>query len=48
VEKREKNMKVLVTGGAGYIATHTDVVLLEKGYEVIAVDNFSNSFISSN
>ena len=36
-------MKVLVTGGAGYIATHTDVVLLEKGYEVIAVDNFSNS-----
>jgi UDP-glucose 4-epimerase len=36
-------MKVLVTGGAGYIATHTDVVLLEKGYEVVAVDNFSNS-----
>lgn len=36
-------MKVLVTGGAGYIATHADVVLLEKGYEVIAVDNFSNS-----
>jgi UDP-glucose 4-epimerase len=42
-EKKEKNMKVLVTGGAGYIATHTDVVLLEKGYEVVAVDNFSNS-----
>ena len=36
-------MKILVTGGAGYIATHTVVVLLEKGYEVVAVDNFVNS-----
>lgn len=40
-------MKILVTGGAGYIATHTDVVLLEKGYEVVAIDNFSNSSIQA-
>lgn len=40
-------MKVLVTGGAGYIATHTDVCLLNAGYEVVAVDNFSNSSYES-
>ena len=40
-------MKVLVTGGAGYIATHTDVCLLNAGYEVVAVDNFSTSSYES-
>ena len=30
---------VLVTGGAGFIATHTDIELLNKGYDVISVDN---------
>ena len=40
-------MKVLVTGGAGYIATHTDVCLLNAGDEVVAVDNFSNSSYES-
>lgn len=35
--------KILVTGGAGYIASHTNVQLLEKGYEVVALDNLSNS-----
>jgi UDP-glucose 4-epimerase len=34
---------ILVTGGAGYIGTHTDVELLNKGYEVISVDNYGNS-----
>lgn len=34
---------VLVTGGAGYIATHTDIELLNKGYDVISVDNYGNS-----
>jgi UDP-glucose 4-epimerase len=36
-------MAVLVTGGAGYIGSHTCVQLLEKGHEIIIVDNFSNS-----
>ncbi|WP_304942837.1 UDP-glucose 4-epimerase GalE, partial [Vallitalea guaymasensis] len=36
-------MNILVTGGAGYIGSHTVVQLLEEGYGVIIVDNFSNS-----
>jgi len=36
-------MKILVTGGAGYIGSHTCVELLSAGYEVVIVDNFSNS-----
>jgi UDP-glucose 4-epimerase len=36
-------MRILVTGGAGYIGTHTIVALLENGYEVSVVDNLSNS-----
>ena len=32
-------MKILVTGGAGYIGSHTDVELLNAGHEVIVVDN---------
>ena len=35
--------KILVTGGAGYIGSHTAVELLEAGYEVVIVDNFYNS-----
>ena len=34
---------ILVTGGAGYIGSHTCVRLLESGYQVIVLDNFSNS-----
>lgn len=36
-------MSVLVTGGAGYIGSHTVVELLNRGEEIIIVDNFSNS-----
>lgn len=36
-------MKVLVTGGAGYIGSHTCVELLNAGFDVIVYDNFSNS-----
>ncbi|MDD7384855.1 MAG: UDP-glucose 4-epimerase GalE [Actinomycetaceae bacterium] len=34
---------ILVAGGAGYIGTHTDVELLTRGYDVVSVDNYSNS-----
>lgn len=34
---------VLVTGGAGYIGSHCVVTLQEAGYEVVALDNFTNS-----
>lgn len=35
--------KILVTGGCGYIGSHTCVELLNDGYEVIVVDNLSNA-----
>jgi UDP-glucose 4-epimerase len=35
--------KILITGGAGYIGTHTIVELQQAGYEIIIVDNLSNS-----
>ena len=36
-------MTVLVTGGAGYIGSHTCVELLEKGFDVVSIDNLVNS-----
>jgi UDP-glucose 4-epimerase len=36
-------MRILVTGGAGYIGGHTCVVLAERGHQVVIADNFSNS-----
>ena len=39
-------MKILVTGGLGFIGSHTVVELLQKNYEVVIIDNLSNSSIS--
>ncbi|WP_137790985.1 UDP-glucose 4-epimerase GalE [Bacillus sp. E(2018)] len=36
-------MAILITGGAGYIGSHTCVEMLKKGYELIVLDNFANS-----
>lgn len=36
-------MRVLVTGGAGYIGSHTCLALIESGYEVVILDNFVNA-----
>ncbi|MEG2720681.1 MAG: SDR family NAD(P)-dependent oxidoreductase, partial [Oscillospiraceae bacterium] len=36
-------MAILVTGGAGFIGSHTTVELLAAGYEIVIVDNFYNS-----
>ncbi len=39
--------KILITGGTGYIGSHTAVEFIEKGYEVVIIDNLSNSKIES-
>ncbi len=36
-------MKILVTGGLGFIGSHTAVELQQKGYEVVIIDNCSNA-----
>ena len=41
------NMAILVTGGAGYIGSHTCLELLNKGYEVVVIDNLINSSMES-
>jgi UDP-glucose 4-epimerase len=38
-----ESKSILVTGGAGYIGTHTCIKLLDAGYQVVVLDNFSNS-----
>ncbi len=40
-------MSVLVTGGAGYIGSHTCIAMIEAGYDVIVVDNLDNSSYES-
>ena len=36
-------MKILITGGAGYIGSHTCVELLQAGYETVVLDDMSNA-----
>ncbi|EKA6566785.1 SDR family NAD(P)-dependent oxidoreductase, partial [Salmonella enterica] len=40
-------MMILVTGGAGYIGSHTCLALITKGYDIIVIDNLSNSSYES-
>ncbi len=44
---KNKMKKIFVTGGAGYIGTHTILVLLEAGYSVRVYDNLTNSYIEA-
>ena len=44
---RRYEHKILVTGGAGYIGSHTAVELIEAGYDVVIVDNLSNSEVGA-
>lgn len=41
------SQKIIVTGGAGYIGTHTTVALQNAGFDVVVMDNLSNSSVSS-
>nr|MBS0037446.1 SDR family NAD(P)-dependent oxidoreductase [Saprospiraceae bacterium] len=36
--------RILVTGGCGFIGSHTIVQLIESGFEVVSIDNFSNAY----
>ncbi|NNE27273.1 MAG: SDR family NAD(P)-dependent oxidoreductase, partial [Saprospiraceae bacterium] len=40
-----KNQKVIVTGGLGYIGSHTSIELLDSGYELVIIDDLSNSHL---
>jgi len=40
-------MNILLTGGAGYIGSHTAIILLNAGHQVFIVDNFCNSHVST-
>lgn len=39
---------ILVTGGAGYVGSHTIIELLTDGYSVVAIDNLVNSYAEKN
>ena len=41
-------MNILITGGSGYIGTHTAVELINNGHKVVALDNLSNSNTNDN
>ena len=37
------SQKIIVTGGCGYIGSHTAVALIQSGFDVVVMDNLSNS-----
>ncbi|MEO1563271.1 MAG: UDP-glucose 4-epimerase GalE [Pseudomonadota bacterium] len=39
----EKSQKILLTGGAGYIGSHTYITLIDAGFEVVILDNYTNA-----
>lgn len=45
-DKKNSLKKILVTGGLGFIGSHTVVALQQKGFEVVIIDNLSNSSLS--
>lgn len=47
ITRRDDSMKLLLTGGAGYIGSHTVLELLEKDYEVVVMDNLSNASVTA-
>ncbi|XP_023015511.1 UDP-galactose 4'-epimerase isoform X1 [Leptinotarsa decemlineata] len=48
IEKMKGNSTILVTGGAGYVGSHTVVELLKNNYSVIAIDNLVNCYADGN
>ena len=46
-ENQEFDMTILVTGGAGYIGSHTCIELVQQGHDIVIIDNLSNSSIQA-
>ena len=42
--KKMMNRKILVTGGAGYIGSHTNKMLNQEGYDTVVLDNLSKGY----
>ena len=40
-------LKIMITGGTGFIGSHTSLLLLQKGYELVIVDSYVNSSCKS-
>ena len=47
MSKRKRDSNILITGGAGYIGSHTAIELLKSNYKIVILDNLSNSSIKN-